>query len=52
MAYKVNEIEGIGPSYAEKLGAASIETTDDLLSQCGGGHGSFRGTPAQVDQPR
>jgi len=34
MAYKIDEIEGIGPSYREKLRAAGIKTTDDLLSQC------------------
>ena len=34
MAYKIDEIEGIGPSYGEKLHAAGINTTDDLLSQC------------------
>jgi predicted flap endonuclease-1-like 5' DNA nuclease len=35
MPYKIEEIEGIGPSYAGKLSAASISTTDDLLAQCG-----------------
>ena len=34
MAYKIDEIEGIGPSYADKLAAASIATTDDLLKFC------------------
>ena len=34
MAYKIDEIEGIGPAYREKLGAAAVETTDDLLSKC------------------
>jgi len=34
MAYKIDEIEGIGPAYGEKLHAAGIDTTDDLLSQC------------------
>ena len=34
MAYKISEIEGIGPAYAEKLVAAGIKTTDDLLEQC------------------
>ena len=33
MAYKVTEIEGIGPNYAAKLGALAIFTTDDLLAQ-------------------
>ncbi len=34
MAYKIDEIEGIGPSYAEKLMHASISTTDELLDLC------------------
>ena len=34
MAYKIEEIEGIGPKYAEKLQPAKIETTDDLLELC------------------
>ena len=34
MAYKIAEIEGIGPSYAEKLSKAKIKTTDDLLDLC------------------
>jgi len=33
MAYKINEIQGIGPSYAEKLAAAGITTTENLLEQ-------------------
>ena len=33
MAYKVTDIEGIGPNYAAKLGALAIFTTDDLLAQ-------------------
>lgn len=35
MAYKIAEIEGIGPAFAEKLTAAGIETTDALLRACG-----------------
>jgi predicted flap endonuclease-1-like 5' DNA nuclease len=31
MSYKVVEIEGIGPTYAEKLGTIGIHTTSDLL---------------------
>ncbi len=31
MAYKIDEIEGIGPAYKEKLNSAGINTTDDLL---------------------
>jgi len=34
MSYKIDEIEGIGPAYREKLTSAGITTTDDLLSQC------------------
>lgn len=34
MSYKIEEIEGIGPAYAEKLAAADIKTTDDLLKLC------------------
>ena len=34
MAYKIEEIEGIGPAFAEKLSGAGIATTDDLLKQC------------------
>ena len=34
MAYKIDEIEGIGPAMKEKLAAADINTTDDLLAKC------------------
>lgn len=34
MSYKIIEIEGIGDAYAEKLNAAGIKTTEDLLAQC------------------
>ena len=34
MSYKISEIEGIGPAYAEKLATAEIATTDDLLDRC------------------
>jgi predicted flap endonuclease-1-like 5' DNA nuclease len=33
----LTDIEGIGPAYAEKLAAAGLETTDDLLA-----HGATR----------
>lgn len=33
MAYKIIDIEGIGEVYAEKLAAAGIKTTDDLLEK-------------------
>jgi len=34
MAYKITEIEGIGPAKAEMLAKANIATTDDLLKLC------------------
>ncbi len=34
MAYKIDEIEGIGPAYAAKLNDAGINTTDDFLKLC------------------
>ena len=34
MGYKIEEIEGIGPTYGEKLAAANINTTEDLLKLC------------------
>jgi len=37
--YKTVEIEGIGPAYAKKLAAVGIETTDQLLDQCGSAKG-------------
>jgi predicted flap endonuclease-1-like 5' DNA nuclease len=33
MPYKVVDIEGIGPTYAEKLGTLGIMTTSDLLEK-------------------
>ncbi|NNE84813.1 MAG: DUF4332 domain-containing protein [Alphaproteobacteria bacterium] len=39
MAYKIEEIEGIGPTYGEKLTAAGIASTDDLLDRCGSAKG-------------
>ena len=33
MAYKISEIEGVGPASAEKLEAAGVKTTDDLLEK-------------------
>lgn len=34
MAYKIEQIEGIGGNYGEKLRAAQITTTDHLLARC------------------
>ena len=34
MSYKVEQIEGVGEVYAQKLNAAGIKTTDDLLAKC------------------
>ena len=34
MAYKIEQVEGIGAVYAEKLAAVGIKTTEDLLAQC------------------
>ena len=34
MAYKIIDIEGIGPVYAEKLIAAGINTPGELLEKC------------------
>lgn len=39
MGYKIQDIEGIGPSYAEKLAAAKIKTTTDLIKYCGDAKG-------------
>lgn len=33
MAYKITEIEGIGEAYAQKLEAAGVKTTEDLLKK-------------------
>ena len=37
--YGVAEIDGIGPTYAEKLAARGIQTTGDLLDRCGAATG-------------
>lgn len=34
MSYKIIDIEGIGPAYAEKLAAAGIDTAEVLLEKC------------------
>lgn len=39
MGYKIEEIEGIGPANAKKLGKADITNTQHLLDQCGSAAG-------------
>ena len=34
MTYKIVDVEGIGPVYAEKLVAAGIDNTEKLLDKC------------------
>ncbi len=34
MAYKIEQIEGIGEVYGQKLEAVGIKTTEDLLANC------------------
>lgn len=34
MAYKIEEIEGVGTAYGEKLRAAGIATVEKLLEEC------------------
>lgn len=34
MSYPIEEIEGIGPAFREKLQEAGVTSTDDLLSLC------------------
>lgn len=38
-SYRIDEIEGIGPSYAESLKKAGIENTGQLLERAGGKKG-------------
>ncbi|MCB9815778.1 DUF4332 domain-containing protein [Candidatus Nomurabacteria bacterium] len=35
MSYKIEEVEGIGPEYGQKLRDVDIQTTEDLLRRCG-----------------
>ena len=35
MSYKIEEVEGIGPEFGNKLREADIQTTEDLLRRCG-----------------
>lgn len=39
MAYKIVDVEGIGPVYAEKLTAAGVTNTDILLEKCASSKG-------------
>ncbi len=53
MTYRIQEIEGIGPSYATKLAKSGITSTKHLLEQCASAKG--RKTVAQstgVDEAR
>ena len=53
MTYRIQEIEGIGPSYASKLAGSGITNTKHLLDQCASAKG--RKTVAQatgVDEAR
>lgn len=34
MSYNIEDIEGIGPAYAERLRTVDIRTTEDLLERC------------------
>lgn len=34
MGYKIEDIEGIGPAYAEKLATVGIKNTDAFLTHC------------------
>ena len=34
MAYKIIDVEGIGPVYAEKLQAVGLKTTEEYLEKC------------------
>ncbi len=34
MAYKIEQVEGIGATYAAKLNEAGVKTTEDLLEKC------------------
>ena len=42
MSYTIEEIEGIGSAFGERLRGSNIQTTDDLLRECGGKSGRER----------
>ena len=46
MRYRIEDIEGVGPSYGRKLGDAGIVVTEDLLKACGTAHGRKQVTAA------
>lgn len=50
MAYKIDEIEGIGAKYAERLQTAEIKSTDDLLKACSSRKGRDRQRKAEPDR--
>jgi len=35
MSYSIEEVEGIGPEFGQKLRDVDIQTTEDLLRRCG-----------------
>ena len=52
MAYKIDQIEGIGPAYAEKLGAVGIKTTEALLEKCAAKKGRVQVAEATGISPK
>ena len=53
MTYRIQEIEGIGPSYASKLAKSGITSTKHLLEQCASAKGRKAVAQATgVDEPR
>lgn len=52
-SYKIDEIEGIGPAYREKLGKAGIENTRQLLEHAGSKGGRVKlAKAAGIDEKR
>ncbi len=48
MGYKIEEVEGIGPAYGEKLAGVGIKNTDDFLKLCADRKGRKK-TAGQAD---